>query len=97
MTLPSSRWVMCTSCLVEDASTPRSTPAGTWRDAPGGSDTLVFELCRPADAGTQRFDEFEHDVGLVQQLVKVELVINLKTARTFGLTSRSRCLAVPTE
>jgi putative ABC transport system substrate-binding protein len=32
----------------------------------------------------------------VQQSTRVELVINLKTARALGLTSRSRCLAAPT-
>jgi hypothetical protein len=32
----------------------------------------------------------------VQQSVKVELVINLKTAKTLGLSSHSRCSAAPT-
>ena len=32
----------------------------------------------------------------VQQSTKVELIINLKTAKALGLTSRSRCSAAPT-
>ena len=32
----------------------------------------------------------------VQQATKVELVINLKTAKTLALTIRLRCLAAPT-
>ena len=32
----------------------------------------------------------------VQQATKVELIINLKTAKTLGITFRSRCSGAPT-
>jgi hypothetical protein len=33
----------------------------------------------------------------VQQVTKIEMAVNLKTAQTLGLTMHFRCLAAPTK